>query len=162
MRVKCLAQEQNTMTRPGLEPGPQSSALTTRPPRLPHYWSYKSGILSIYAWREFLCIILTDFYFQFMVVTPSGAAGHAAAGHVTEELRTGHVPAPIPRLHTEDETAADWVELMNLANATHTTVQVKVLRKNTQTRTDELDTSFVMVKSANFLRVFVHESFEHD
>ena len=40
MRVKCLAQEHNTMTRPGLEPGPldpESSALTTRPPRLPRY-----------------------------------------------------------------------------------------------------------------------------
>ena len=39
MRAKCLAQEHNTMTRPGLEPGtldPESSALTTRPPRLPH------------------------------------------------------------------------------------------------------------------------------
>ena len=89
-----------------------------------------------------------------MVVTPNGAAGHAAVGHVTEELRTGHVPAPIPHLHTEDETAADWVELMNLANATHTTAQVNTLRENTQTRTYELDTSFVMVKSANFLRVF--------
>ena len=33
MRVKCLAQEHNTMTWPGLEPGPlypESSALTTR------------------------------------------------------------------------------------------------------------------------------------
>ena len=39
MRVKCPAQEHNTMTRPGLEPGPldpKSSALTTRPPCLPH------------------------------------------------------------------------------------------------------------------------------
>ena len=38
VRVKCLAQEHNKMTRPGLEPGPldpESSALTTRPPRLP-------------------------------------------------------------------------------------------------------------------------------
>ena len=38
MRVKCLAQEHNTMPWPGLEPGPldpESSALTTRPPRLP-------------------------------------------------------------------------------------------------------------------------------
>ena len=38
MRVKCLAQEHNTMTRPGLEHGPldpESSGLTTRPPRLP-------------------------------------------------------------------------------------------------------------------------------
>ena len=36
VRVKCLAQEHNTMARPGLEPGPldpESSALTTRPPR---------------------------------------------------------------------------------------------------------------------------------
>ena len=33
MRVKCLVQEHNTMTRPGLEPGPldpESSALTNR------------------------------------------------------------------------------------------------------------------------------------
>ena len=39
MRVKCLAQEHNTTTRPGLEPGPldpESNALTTRPPRFPH------------------------------------------------------------------------------------------------------------------------------
>ena len=38
MGVKCLAQEHNTMTRAGLEPGPidpESSALTMRPPRLP-------------------------------------------------------------------------------------------------------------------------------
>ena len=38
MRIKCLAQEHNTMTRPGLEPGPlepEFSALTTRPSRLP-------------------------------------------------------------------------------------------------------------------------------
>ena len=37
MRVKCLAQEHNTMTQPGLEPGPfnpESSMLTTRPPCL--------------------------------------------------------------------------------------------------------------------------------
>ena len=64
-----------------------------------------------------------------MVVTPNGAAGHAAAGHVTEELRTGHVPAPILHLQTEEETAADWVELMNLTNATHTTAQVNTLRE---------------------------------
>ena len=39
VRVKCLAQEHNTMSRPGLEPGPlypEMSALTMRPPRLPH------------------------------------------------------------------------------------------------------------------------------
>ena len=38
MRVKCLAQEYNTLSRPGPEPGPldpESSALTMRQPRLP-------------------------------------------------------------------------------------------------------------------------------
>ena len=38
MRVKCLAQKHNTITRLGLEPGPldqESNALTIRPPRLP-------------------------------------------------------------------------------------------------------------------------------
>ena len=41
VRVKYLAQEHNTMTRPGLEPGPsdpESSALTIRPPRHPHMY----------------------------------------------------------------------------------------------------------------------------
>ena len=36
MGVKCLAQEHNSLPRPGLEPGtpdPESSALTIRPPR---------------------------------------------------------------------------------------------------------------------------------
>ena len=40
MRVKCFAQENHTMTQPGLEPGPlarEFSVLTTRPPRLPQY-----------------------------------------------------------------------------------------------------------------------------
>ena len=40
MRVKCLAQEHNTMSRPGLKPGtldPESSALTTRLPRLHNF-----------------------------------------------------------------------------------------------------------------------------
>ena len=35
VRIKCLAQEHNTMSRPRLEPGtlaPESSALTMRPP----------------------------------------------------------------------------------------------------------------------------------
>ena len=44
MGVKCLAQEHNTVPRPGLEPGPfdpESSALTTRPPRLPREYVYK-------------------------------------------------------------------------------------------------------------------------
>ena len=37
VRVKCLAQERNTMSRSGLDLGPfdpESSALTMRPPRL--------------------------------------------------------------------------------------------------------------------------------
>ena len=48
MRKKCLAQEHNTMTRPGLESGPfnpESSALTTRPPRLPA--DYQRGVIKI-------------------------------------------------------------------------------------------------------------------
>ena len=38
VRVKCLAQEQHNVPRPGLEPGPlapETRALTMRPPRLP-------------------------------------------------------------------------------------------------------------------------------
>ena len=38
MRVKCLAQEHNTMTQPGLKPKPldlESSTLTNRSPGLP-------------------------------------------------------------------------------------------------------------------------------
>ena len=41
MKLKCLAQEHNTVPRPGLEPGllnPESSALTITPPHLP--WIY--------------------------------------------------------------------------------------------------------------------------
>jgi len=37
VRVKCLAQEDNAMSQPGLEPrplDPESNALTMRPPRL--------------------------------------------------------------------------------------------------------------------------------
>ena len=51
MRVKCLAQKYNTMTRPGLEPGPldpESSALTTRLARLPYRRVY------IAKWSLFL------------------------------------------------------------------------------------------------------------
>ena len=38
VRVKCLAQEHNKMTRPGIEHGPldpEFSTITVRPPRLP-------------------------------------------------------------------------------------------------------------------------------
>ena len=48
-RVKCLAQEHNTMTWPGLEPGPlnlESSTQTTRPTHLPLLTSYIVLILS--------------------------------------------------------------------------------------------------------------------
>ena len=44
VRVKCLAQEHNTMSRPGLEPrplAPESSALTMRPPHLPQIKSLR-------------------------------------------------------------------------------------------------------------------------
>ena len=46
MRVKCLAQEHNPVPRPGLKPGPfdlESSALTIRPPHLPHYTKVLTG-----------------------------------------------------------------------------------------------------------------------
>ena len=41
MRVKYLAQEHNAVPRPGHkpEPDPESSAVTIRPPRLPHFHS---------------------------------------------------------------------------------------------------------------------------
>ena len=64
-----------------------------------------------------------------MVVTPSGAAGHAAVGHVTEELRTGHVPAPIPRLYTEEEIVGDWDQLKNIGSVIDKAVQVKCWQK---------------------------------
>ena len=51
MGVKCLAQEQNVVPRPGLEPGPfnpESSALTIRPPCLPI--KSKDGILIKNCW----------------------------------------------------------------------------------------------------------------
>ena len=46
MRVKCLAQEHNTMTEPELEPGPlvlECGALTIRPPCLPQMAKYCSS-----------------------------------------------------------------------------------------------------------------------
>ena len=53
MRAKCLAQEHNTMSRPGLEPSsfdPDSGRLTTRPPRLPLHglvgWDKKTNVIS--------------------------------------------------------------------------------------------------------------------
>ena len=59
MRVKCLAQEHNTMTRLVLEPGPldpESSALTTRPPRLfiIHFFKVKD------TRDEYLCNFTLD------------------------------------------------------------------------------------------------------
>ena len=52
MRVKCLAQEHNMMTRPGLEPrplDPESSALTIRPPHLP--WDVSGALVNL----SFIC-----------------------------------------------------------------------------------------------------------
>ena len=59
MRVKCLAQEHNTMPRLVLEPGPldpESSALTTRPPRLfiIHFFKVKD------TRDEYLCNFTLD------------------------------------------------------------------------------------------------------
>ena len=49
MRVKCLAQGHNTMSPAGLEPtplGPETSALTMRPPRLHSLLSTEEILLS--------------------------------------------------------------------------------------------------------------------
>ena len=56
MRIKYLAQEHNAVPRPGLEPGPpdlESSALTVRPPRLPH-------IVHMYSSVLFVCLFSGD------------------------------------------------------------------------------------------------------
>ena len=49
-----------------------------------------------------------------MVVTRRGAAGVCVASHVTEVLGLVIVHVPIPRQHTEDETAGDWDQLLKL------------------------------------------------
>ena len=59
MRVKCLAQEHNTITKPGLEPrtlDPESSALTTRPPCLPHQLTHKK--MKLTSAQGILCVPL--------------------------------------------------------------------------------------------------------
>ena len=61
-----------------------------------------------------------------MVVTRRGAAGVCVASHVTEELRLALVHAPVPRQHTEDETAGDWDKLLKLKDVTRTSVQVSL------------------------------------
>ena len=56
MRVKCLAQEHNTMARPGLEPGPlepESGALATRPPLL----KKSSTVISVGLYINFVFIL---------------------------------------------------------------------------------------------------------
>ena len=54
-----------------------------------------------------LLFLLHRVSFQFMVVTRYGAAGVCVASHVMEELSVALVHVPIPRQHTEDETAGD-------------------------------------------------------
>ena len=52
VRVKCLAQEHNTMSRPGLEPGalaPKSNTLTMRPPRLHVHKELADGIAGFHV-----------------------------------------------------------------------------------------------------------------
>ena len=63
------------------------------------------------------------------MVTRRGAAGVCVASHVTEELRLALVHAPIPRQHTEDETAlsGDGDQLQNQKDATQTSAQVSLL-----------------------------------
>ena len=71
MRVKCLAQEYNAMTWPGLDPGPlnpESSALTTGPSCLPHqdmvnnYFFQVQSIKSI-SHRNMMYMYLYCMYF---------------------------------------------------------------------------------------------------
>ena len=67
MRVKCLAQEHNSMTRPGLEPGPsdpESNALTIRPPRHPMIKNYSPMTRQEHLRYHchFLCSIPCDIY----------------------------------------------------------------------------------------------------
>ena len=49
-----------------------------------------------------------------MEVTRRGAAGVCVASHVTEVLWLVIVHVPIPRQHTENETAVDWDQLLKL------------------------------------------------
>ena len=49
-----------------------------------------------------------------MEVTRRGAAGVCVASHVTAVLWLVYVHAPIPCQYTEDETAADWEQLLKL------------------------------------------------
>ena len=64
-----------------------------------------------------------------MVVTRRGVAGHHVPGHAQEELSVALVPAPIPLLQMEEETAADKEKLQNLENVINTTAQVNILLK---------------------------------
>ena len=57
-----------------------------------------------------------------MVVTRFGADGVCVASHVTEEIKLALVHAPIPCLHTEDETAGDWDQLLKHKAVTSTSV----------------------------------------
>ena len=53
-----------------------------------------------------------------MVDTRSGLIGLSVTGHVMEESKTVIVHALIPRLQTEDKTAADWDELRSQGHVT--------------------------------------------
>ena len=55
VRVKCLAQEYNTMAQPGLEPrlpDPESSTLSMRSPCLPQYASSHNPDSTSLVWDE--------------------------------------------------------------------------------------------------------------
>ena len=62
-----------------------------------------------------------------MVVTRRGAAGVCVASHVTKELRLALVHAPVPRQHTEDETARNWDKLLKHEDVTRTSAQARFL-----------------------------------
>ena len=63
---------------------------------------------------------------KFMVVIRRGAAGMCVASHVKEELRLALVLVPVPRQHTEDETATNWGKLPICKDVTHKDAQVKI------------------------------------
>ena len=65
MRVKRLAQEHNTMTRPGLDPGPfdpDYSALITRPPRLPILYALSEMCLQLTQYHRLVASSLSGSY----------------------------------------------------------------------------------------------------
>ena len=59
-----------------------------------------------------------------MVGTRSGVCGAGVASRVMEELKLATVHAPTPHPKTAAKAAADWDELKNRKDVTHSAVQV--------------------------------------